>query len=183
MSDPIESTEQRDPSFCPTCGSPLPPGARYCPTCGTRVRRGSSHDQDAFRTAVDDVLDDREDAPVQSTGQSAPASDPDTAQLPVAQAGPRPGDERSPHEPTLPPPSEPTPPAWTTSPSDWTIQTPPSSGPPAPPRRRENRTLWIILAILGGIVFVCCALFFLLFIAASFDSSFQSEMSHVAGFM
>ncbi len=186
MSDPNQPSAQREPALCPTCGSPLPPGARYCPTCGTRVQPSGSYDPDAFRTAVDDVLDDQEATPGQPADDSVAASDLDTVPLSVTQPEPslehdRPSDAT--YEPVPAPPPQPTPPAWTASPGDWTIQTPASSGTPAPPRRRENRTLWIILAILGGIVFCCCALFFLLFLAASFDSSFQAEMSYVAVLM
>ena len=175
-------------SNCPTCGTVLPPSARFCPNCGTRMQPGPTYDPDEFRTAVDDVLDDREQAADDRSEQRPDANHLDTIQIPATGSAP-PFDE-SPMAPVSepvtisanPPSTEASPPTWTTTPNDRTIQTPPSppSAAPSPPRRRENRTLWIILAIFGGIVFCCCALFFLLFAVSSADSSFQSEISMFA---
>ena len=176
-------------SNCPTCGTSLPAGARFCPNCGTRVQQGAAYAPDAFRTAVDDVLDDREQAP-ETPSEARPAgSDVDTIQIPVS--GVTPSFDESPvaaeWQPeavsSSRPSSEPGAPSLTATPADWTIQTPTSGATTAAPRRRENRTLWIILAIFGGIVFCCCALFFLLFAVSSADSSFQDEVSLIASFM
>lgn len=176
------------PSKCPTCGIGLPAGARFCPNCGTRVQQGAAYDPNAFRTAVDDVLDDREQEGDTSTASPA-SSDLDTIQIPTERGTPATDDvpAATAWEPVTvsprSPPTEPAPPTWTATPSDWTIQTTPGSATPPPTRRRENKTLWIILAIFGGIVFCCCALFFLLFAVSSADSSFQSEVSFVAAFI
>lgn len=176
--------ELESAATCPTCGSPLPEDARYCPICGTRVQSRTAYDPDAFKSAVDDVLDDREAAAPNGPPRDATvSSDLDTIPLPV-----QPGEPIQGYEPEQPPvvtvrgpessPSaEPTQPSWASSPGDWTVQTPATSGPSAPPPRRERRTLWIILAILGGIVFCCCATFFLLFAVSAADSSFQGELS------
>ena len=177
------------PSTCPTCGTGLPAGARFCPNCGTRVQQGAAYDPDAFRTAVDDVLDDREQAPETLSVAHPAGSDVDTIQIPVSGATP-PFDDSPVAAEWQPetvsssrPPVEPDAPSWTATPADWTIQTPASGATTAAPRRRENRTLWIILAIFGGIVFCCCALFFLLFAVSAADSSFQREVSLIASFM
>ena len=149
-----QSSQQRT---CPNCGFLLPPGARYCPECGTRVASGS-HDPDAYRDAIEDVVPDSEKP------QPAPAFKPVSVQP-----------ESSPPPPLQGPDPQVGQPTWTASPASW-----PSEPAYAVPERggwRENRTLWIILAIFGFIVFCCCGLGFLLFIVASFDSSFQSEVS------
>jgi hypothetical protein len=145
---------------CPNCGFVLPQHARYCPECGTRVA-GAPYDPDAFRDAIEDAVPDVDEP------RAIPAFKPVTPQPQDAPPSPAPGTPIG--EP------QPGPPTWTASPSEW----PTNPAYALPERRgwRENRTLWIILAIFGFIVFCCCGLGFLLFIVASFDSSFQSQVS------
>jgi hypothetical protein len=152
---------------CPNCGFSLPPGARYCPECGTRVA-SAPYDPDAFRDAIEDAVPDTEQPP------TVPAFKPVTVQ-PQETPPPTPESTAPVGEPLQAQP------AWTASPAAW-----PSEPAYALPERRgwrENRTLWIILAIFGFIVFCCCGLGFLLFIVASFDSSFQSQVSLGTGLM
>ena len=138
---------------CPICGTRLPAGARFCPTCGHRVADAPT----TFQEAADEG-DLFEHAAEQPTLQAPTVSG--SVEAPEPSAYPAPPVPQ--HEPV-----------WTASPEEWPDPMPTS-------RRgswRDNRTLWIILAVFGFIVFCCCAMLFALFIAASVDSSFQSEIS------
>lgn len=150
------------PENCPICGRSLPGGARFCPSCGHRID-ASQLPRDEFLDAID-----------AAAGEDAYESEQPTIQAPVVAgpvAGPSPPGGQPPGAPA--PPFEP---AWSATPEQW----PADVAERSRGGWRQNRTLWIILAIFGFIVFCCCGILFSLFIAASVDSSFQSEISWVA---
>jgi len=176
------SETPRDCAVCHNCGALLPHGARFCPTCGAQVidATPASAEQpagdDAFRNAIDAALGTVPDSADQPTVQApivGPAV-PDTVTPPPPDPQPTSPTWSVPPEPANYPPSQQ--PAWTASSEQW----PADVSTHNQPGWRRSRTTWVILAIVGFIIFCCCGILFALFVAASFDDSFQSEISLIA---
>ena len=146
MSDP-----GNQPRVCQTCGTALPPAARYCPNCGTPAPLPS--DAPSFEDAIADVLDD-----VDAQAGAAPP--------PVE---PWPVDSLPEDTPTgtATPPCQPTDSDWTATPESWSATPGDWAAPTVQPAQLVeapgNRVLWIALGVLGFVVFCCCGFSFVVF--------------------
>lgn len=177
------SETPRDYAVCHNCGALLPHGARFCPTCGAQVIEATpaSTEQpasdDAFRNAIDAALGTSSGSAEQPTVQApivGPAVPESVEQPEIAESQPTsPTWSATPDSASYPPMQQP---AWTASSEQW----PADVSTHNQPGWRRSRTTWVILAIVGFIIFCCCGILFALFVAASFDDSFQSEISLIA---